>query len=35
LIEPQENVFDVFTDITSFGQSGGIGDRERNVEQTG
>ena len=33
LQELLDDVFDVFTDVTGFGQRGGIGDRERHVEQ--
>jgi hypothetical protein len=35
LKEPQDNVFHVFADVTSFGQRGSIHDGERNVENPG
>ena len=35
LDELEQDVLDVFTDVACFGQRGGVGDCERNVEPFG
>ena len=35
LDQPEQDILDVFADIAGLGQRGGIGDRERHIEQLG
>ncbi len=35
LDQAEQDVLDILTDVAGFGQRGGVGDRERNIEQPG
>src|SRR5439155_5984028 len=35
LDEPEQDVLDVLTDVTGFGEAGGVGDGERDIEDAG